>query len=185
MYLNGNLTQPHPPLFIKQSGNNQQYDLLQPTGPFFEWRQADSIIFACSPAKNVLNNSKFSNSSIFTSKNMSSKLIIIFLFLFNGFIVTARNGKATFSCFEGQDLTLNDNLNRIAFNEISCSSAVSGAIKPSNVSCGNKAGRLYNIGFEVEGIEFINYFQVCYDLTKSSAIYSQHQILGKVISREY
>ncbi|XP_061500725.1 uncharacterized protein LOC1275759 isoform X1 [Anopheles gambiae] len=151
VYLNGNLTQPHPPLFIKQSGNNQQYDLLQPTGPFFEWRQADSIIFACSPAKNVLNNT--------------------------------RNGKATFSCFEGQDLTLNDNLNRIAFNEISCSSAVSGAIKPSNVSCGNKAGRLYNIGFEVEGTEFINYFQVCYDLTKSSALYSQHQILGKVISQ--
>uniref|UniRef100_A0A182KAQ0 DNA/RNA non-specific endonuclease/pyrophosphatase/phosphodiesterase domain-containing protein n=1 Tax=Anopheles christyi TaxID=43041 RepID=A0A182KAQ0_9DIPT len=149
VYLNGNLTQPHPPLFLKQSGSNQ-YELLQPTGPFFEWRQAETTVVGCSPAKIILSNTE--------------------------------SNRANLSCSKGQDFILNGGQKRVSFSELSCSSAVSAAIQPSNMSCGNGEGRIYNIGFEVKDKYFVNYFQVCYNLPKSSAIYSKHQILGKAIS---
>ncbi|XP_035911335.1 uncharacterized protein LOC118511861 [Anopheles stephensi] len=148
VYLNGNLTQTHAPLLLKQVDNH--YHLLQPSGPFFEWRRAETIVAGCSPAKNTLTN---------TGTDL-----------------------ATISCIENQEFNLVGSSKRISVSDVSCSSAVSGAIQPSNKLCANGAGHLYDVGFSIKGKEFIKLFQVCYNATKSSTIYSEHQILGKAIS---
>uniref|UniRef100_A0A182MPX5 DNA/RNA non-specific endonuclease/pyrophosphatase/phosphodiesterase domain-containing protein n=1 Tax=Anopheles culicifacies TaxID=139723 RepID=A0A182MPX5_9DIPT len=148
VYLNGNLTQQHAPLFLKQSGN--QYQLLQPSGPFFQWCQSESVVVGCSPAKNTLTNT-------------GSDLVNI-------------------SCIENLEFSIAGSSKRTALSDISCSSAVSGAIKPLDKPCANGLGQLYDIGFNIKGSSFVKYFQVCYNTAKSSALYSEHQILGHVIS---
>uniref|UniRef100_A0A182N1Z5 DNA/RNA non-specific endonuclease/pyrophosphatase/phosphodiesterase domain-containing protein n=1 Tax=Anopheles dirus TaxID=7168 RepID=A0A182N1Z5_9DIPT len=148
VYLNGNLTQEHVPLFLKQTG--KQYELLQPTGPFYEWRRTEALEIGCSPAKNEIS-------------SMS-------------------NSHASISCVDGQEFKVVGSQDRIAVGAVSCHSTVSGVIIPLESSCADGAGQLYDIGFNVKGLPFIKYFQVCYSADKSSAIYSEHQILGKAIN---
>ncbi|XP_052898773.1 uncharacterized protein LOC128305389 [Anopheles moucheti] len=150
VYLNGNLTQQHAPLLLKQTGSGNQYQLLQPSGPFFEWRRSETVVVGCSPTKNTLSNTGADREVI--------------------------------SCIDNLEFSIEGSSKRTAFSDISCSSAVSGAIEPLNKSCANGSGQLYDIGFTINGVPFIKYFQVCYNSAKSSTIYSEHQILGKAIS---
>uniref|UniRef100_A0A182RAL5 DNA/RNA non-specific endonuclease/pyrophosphatase/phosphodiesterase domain-containing protein n=1 Tax=Anopheles funestus TaxID=62324 RepID=A0A182RAL5_ANOFN len=148
VYLNGNLTQQHVPLFLKESGN--QLQLLQPSGPFFEWSRSEMVVVGCSPGKNTLSNT-------------GSEL-------------------ANISCIESQEFNIAGSSKRTALSDISCSSAVSGVIQTLNKTCANGSGQLHDIGFKVKGAPFIKYFKVCYNIATSSTIYSEHQILGKVIN---
>ncbi|XP_050076253.1 uncharacterized protein LOC126563651 [Anopheles maculipalpis] len=73
VYLNGNLTQTHAPLFLKHVGN--QYHLLEPTGPYFEWRQAETIVVGCSPVKNTLTNTDSDLATITCIQNQEFNLV--------------------------------------------------------------------------------------------------------------
>lgn len=67
------------------------------------------------------------------------------------------------------------------YTQLNCTSSISSSIKAQNRPCAAGLGRWYDLGFEVLGAPFIRYFQSCYNLDKSSVVYSEHDILGASI----
>ncbi|ETN58076.1 deoxyribonuclease I [Anopheles darlingi] len=148
IYLNGNLTQDHVPLFLHASGG--EYKLLHPLGAYFEWRKSQKVLLGCSSIKNVLVDTESSHTSI--------------------------------TCVEGQRFRLQNSTIVKSFTDIRCKSTVSSSLKPRNSECANGKGRVYDVGFEVNGLPFTKYFHICYDNDKSSAIYSEHSLPGKSLN---
>uniref|UniRef100_A0AAG5DH18 DNA/RNA non-specific endonuclease domain-containing protein n=1 Tax=Anopheles atroparvus TaxID=41427 RepID=A0AAG5DH18_ANOAO len=150
--LNGDLTQANAPLFLKPSGA-REYELLQPSGASFEWSAGERIVVGCSPRKNVITK---------VGKSLAS-------------LTCYENRTFTFGNLKGNFLTL-------TLPAINCSSPISGAIMPRNTSCAEGSGRLHELGFEMNDETFVRYFKACYNLEKLSAIYSEHQLPGKLLS---
>ncbi|KFB48484.1 AGAP004948-PA-like protein [Anopheles sinensis] len=149
--LNGDLTQPNAPLFLKSSSSSREYELLQPSGAFFEWSTGERVVVGCSTGKNVLTN--------------------------------IGTGTANLTCIDAQKFSLDGrNSKRLDLSEISCNSPMSGAIMTRNVTCADGTGRIYELGFDVNGLPFVRYFAACYNLEKLSAIYSEHLLTGKLLS---
>ncbi|XP_053677377.1 uncharacterized protein LOC128727485 isoform X1 [Anopheles nili] len=148
VYLNGNLTQNHPPLFLHRTGN--QFELLQPTGSYFEWKRGETTVVGCSTTKNVL--------------------------------TETGTGVAQLTCIDGQQFRTASSSGSVDFGAFSCRSTVSGVIRAQEKPCADGIGSWYDAGFEVNGVPFVKYFQVCYNLATSTPIYSEHQLLGASLS---
>uniref|UniRef100_A0A2M3ZZ76 Putative deoxyribonuclease i n=2 Tax=Anopheles triannulatus TaxID=58253 RepID=A0A2M3ZZ76_9DIPT len=148
VYLNGNLTQDHVPLFLHASGG--EYKLLHPPGAFFEWRKSQKVLLGCSSNKNVLDDIESSFASV--------------------------------TCVEGQRFRLPNSTRVKSFTDIRCKSTVSSSLKPRSSTCANGKGQVYDVGFEVNGLPFIKYFHTCYNNEKSSAVYSEHLLLGRSLN---
>ncbi|XP_058065311.1 uncharacterized protein LOC131214972 [Anopheles bellator] len=148
VYLNGNLTQDQDPLILDHYKG--LYNLMQPSGPFFELQKFQQMLVGCSTKNNILLNTGTHHTTI--------------------------------TCIDGQQFTLPNRTRPVTFDEIRCRSSVASAIRTQNATCANSRGRLYVIGFEVGDFPFIKYFQTCYDLEKSSAIYSAHLLPGGSLS---
>nr|XP_019562274.2 uncharacterized protein LOC109430636 [Aedes albopictus] len=71
----------------------------------------------------------------------------------------------------------------LQYTQLNCTSSISSSIKAQNRPCAAGLGRWYDLGFEVLGAPFIRYFQSCYNLDKSSVVYSEHDILGASIEK--
>ncbi|XP_050096562.1 uncharacterized protein LOC126578247 isoform X2 [Anopheles aquasalis] len=96
--------------------------------------------------------------------------------------ISAESSHATFACVEGQRFRLPNSTTVKSFSDIRCRSTVSSSLKPRNIVCANGTGRVYDVGFEVNGFPFIKYFHTCYDNEKSSAIYSEHFLSGRSLN---
>ncbi|XP_055606925.1 uncharacterized protein LOC129754736 [Uranotaenia lowii] len=83
------------------------------------------------------------------------------------------------SCVRDQEFKFNGL--RYLFNQINCSSDVLASIVAQNRPCAGGLGQMYDIGFEVLGIPLVKLFTSCYNIAKSSVIYTEHQILGRSI----
>ncbi|XP_065082768.1 uncharacterized protein LOC135705127 [Ochlerotatus camptorhynchus] len=94
-------------------------------------------------------------------------------------IAEINENHAEVSCIRNDEFKFKDR--KLQYDKLNCSSPVSSSIKAQNRPCAAGLGRWYNLGFEVLGVPFISYFQSCYNLEKSSVIYTEHDLLGKSI----
>lgn len=63
-----------------------------------------------------------------------------------------------------------------------CKYQITGDIQNKNTLCGNNAGILLNIGFQLnDGKGFVNYVDVCYNKSRASPVYTKHIIYGGAI----
>ncbi|XP_062550870.1 uncharacterized protein LOC134215764 isoform X2 [Armigeres subalbatus] len=88
---------------------------------------------------------------------------------------------ANVSCVDNQEFQFKGR--RLRYTHLNCSESITSSIKAQNRPCAAGLGRWYDLGFEVLGAPFIKYFQSCYNLDKSSVIYSEHDLLGASIEK--
>lgn len=61
---------------------------------------------------------------------------------------------------------------------------VTGDLQLTNRQCANGEGVVMELGFKLDTKTFLKTFESCYNTTTASAIYSVHQIYGKIIQRK-
>lgn len=75
---------------------------------------------------------------------------------------------------------------RSKLHQSNCTKQVTGNLETTTKTCqlNNRRGFIYNAGFAV-GQKFVKLYEMCYDSSSASAIYSHHQINGKAINRKW
>uniref|UniRef100_A0A6P7FKA2 Uncharacterized protein LOC114328842 isoform X1 n=1 Tax=Diabrotica virgifera virgifera TaxID=50390 RepID=A0A6P7FKA2_DIAVI len=82
-------------------------------------------------------------------------------------------------CLTGNSLNIKGN--RFDFPNILCKNQVVGELQKTEDTCGNKNGRLFNIGYQITPEDFVTLIKVCYDEYLALPLYAVHTIFGKEI----
>lgn len=85
-------------------------------------------------------------------------------------------------------LTCNKNKFQTELNKVNCTKQVSGELQITEQLCGSTSregrGNIALVGYTAKS-QFVELFQICYNLARASAIYSYHTLHGKVIKCKY
>lgn len=87
------------------------------------------------------------------------------------------------TCLDSKKFGLNGK-QPVSFKTLNCTKEVSGDLRVTDQSCANGQGTIMELGFKLNTKVFLKTFESCYNTTTASAIYSQHQIFGKIIQRK-
>ncbi|CAH1119014.1 unnamed protein product [Phaedon cochleariae] len=89
----------------------------------------------------------------------------------------SNSGYAT--CIQGTTLKISKN--SFDFDELLCERSVQSEVQKTEVSCGNRRGKIMNIGHQVTESYFRTLFEVCYDEEEGTTLYTMHTVNGKEI----
>lgn len=87
------------------------------------------------------------------------------------------------TCMENKKFGINNK--QVSFRTLNCTKEVNGDLRITDKSCGDGLGTLMEIGFNFNKKTFLKIFDVCYSTETASALYSVHQVRGKVIQRKF